>query len=175
MGTKWDRMQPGEVRDTNSKEYVFLQQLYVLDARMQESDAVIKNRIAAVKNGWRDWKCAMTLIRNVLVGILETMPDKRQKQLCAIQKQCRITIDQNPYCLHEHPLGMNLVSMDDLNIIANYACQHECNLCLKEGAEINRCELRQALMQVAPPKLNCAVGCEYRRMVETLVDMEEEP
>ena len=67
-----------------------------------------------------------------------------------------------------------LVTDKHLGAICEAAMKSECILCMREGGEINRCELREALLEAAPPtNLDESDGlfrkCEYRDAAGALV------
>ena len=49
------------------------------------------------------------------------------------------------------------------------AMRGECAMCIREGRDVKRCRLRDALLPVAPPSEFSRYGCEYRQPASQLV------
>ena len=49
--------------------------------------------------------------------------------------------------------------------------ENECMMCLKDGKEINKCKIREALLEVGPPTeiIEDGIGCEYRDVPGQLI------
>lgn len=126
---------------------------------------------AAGKWIWRDIRLLLTLVNKIQDGLLATMPESRDEYYSA-------------YALHGHyelhidgPIRTArhlLVTDRHLAAMAEAAMKSECILCMREGSEIDRCPLREALLESAVPSAieegdSLFRKCEYRDAAGALV------
>ncbi len=120
---------------------------------------------------WRDIRLLLTLVDRIQGAMLTTMPESRDEYYGAYAKHGHYELHiDGPVKTARHLL----VTDKHLGAICEAAMKSECILCMREGGEINRCELREALLEAAPPtNLDESDGlfrkCEYRDAAGALV------
>ena len=119
---------------------------------------------------WRDIRLLLTLVDRIQNAMLTTMPARRDEYY-------------SNYARHGHyelridgPVraGRQLMVTDlHLAAITEAAMKSECILCMREGSEIGKCELREALLEAAP-QTKVEDGwirrCEYRKAAGDLIE-----
>jgi hypothetical protein len=145
------------------RENEFMLNLMILRNTLRKNAPSVEDRAKRAGAGvWEDIVAMNDLVERVQEALLRTMPEKRDEYYRA-------------YALHGHyELRMNgpvrtarhvLISDVRLGDLCEAAMKSECILCLREGKEIGRCRLREALLEVAPPsKIQEGLWrkCEYR-------------
>ena len=168
---RYDAMEPGEVRALSYPEYQLLQVLYCADSQVYNKSHVLDNRLKAIKRGALTMGMLKWSLRHLLEECAMTMTRSNWNRFEEIRKHGEIVIKINPL---SKPSTDMIVNSDQFNIIATAAVQHECSMCLKDGKEIKSCPLRKALMDCAPPRDSCVIGCEYQHMIDAFNEMQRE-
>ena len=119
---------------------------------------------------WRDIRLMLTLVCRIQEQLLKTMPDSREEYYRAYAQHGHYELHMNgPVRTARHIL------MTDRHAaaLAEAAMKSECILCMREGNEIGRCELREALLESAVPT-ELQEGrfrkCEYRDAAGALIE-----
>jgi hypothetical protein len=68
---------------------------------------------------------------------------------------------------------MVLISDIHLAQLCEAVMESECLMCLKTGGEVDKCPIRQALLEVAPPTEINGFRCEYEGAARSLVRGED--
>ena len=99
---------------------------------------------------WRDIRLMLTLVDRVQEAFLGTMPRKRMDYYLAYARHghYEFRMDSAPV----KPARIMMITDRHLGDLCEAAMRSECALCVKEGRDIARCPLREALMEVAPPR-----------------------
>ena len=124
-----------------------------------------RNRDRLKKAGrycWRDARLMLTLVQKTMDRLLDTMPESRLDYYDMIRKHGRYVMTLEGPVRQAREVVITDVR---LGTITDAAIRGECGLCLKEGREVERCPLRDALLEIAPPteiKSGYQFGCEYR-------------
>jgi len=156
---------PGEPARTkpDRRENEFMMNLMILRNTLRKNAPSVEDRAKRAGAGvWEDIVAMNDLVERVQEALLRTMPENRDEYY-------------RNYALYGHyELRMNgpvrtarhvLISDVRLGDLCEAAMKSECILCLREGKEIGRCRLREALLEVAPPS-EIQEGlwrkCEYR-------------
>ena len=155
-------------------ENVMMIDLMVLSSAMHQHADSIRERISEYPNAWRDVRLLTTLVKR-LESMLFNAMDKRDQHhymQLASYGQMRVSIP-GPI---EDKTNM-LVERSDIDAIVGSAMTGECALCIKEGREIKRCRLREALVNISPPKEYTAdrprAICEWReKAIDVLEDKD---
>ena len=156
----------------NRRENEFMLNLMILRNSLRVNAPACRERArAAGKWIWRDIRLLLTLVNKIQDGLLATMPQSRDEYYSA-------------YALHGHyelhidgPIRTArhlLVTDRHLAAMAEAAMKSECILCMREGSEIDRCPLREALLESAVPTAieegdSLFRKCEYRDAAGALV------
>ena len=156
----------------NKRENEFMLNLMILRNTLRTNAPSCRERARlAGKWVWRDIRLMLTLVNRVQEKMLRTMPDSRDEYYSAYAKHGHYELHiDGPVKTARHLL----VTDKHLGAICEAAMKSECILCMREGSEINRCELREALLEAAPPTdLDESDGlfrkCEYRDAAGALV------
>lgn len=120
---------------------------------------------------WRDIRLATVLICRIQEALLRTMPSSREDYYIAYAQH-------GHYELHiDGPIRTPrqlLITDKHLATICEAAMESECLLCMREGKEIDHCELREALLESAVPTEirdgdSLFRRCEYRDAAGQLI------
>lgn len=145
-----------------------------LSTRMES----VKDRIKRMNPyGWRDLRLVYALVCRIQEQLLETMPDSRRDYYSALAAYGRYRLDiQGPI----RPESFVLISDKHLGAMLDEIMEVKCLMCMKDGAEIDACPIRQTLLEVGPPtrirtpeelgKMTARdFGCEYSEAARQLV------
>lgn len=154
----------------NKRENEFMLNLMILRNTLRTNAPSCRERARlAGKWVWRDIRLMLTLVNRVQEKMLRTMPASRDEYYSAYAKHGRYELHiDGPVRTARHLL----VTDKHLGSICEAAMKSECILCMREGSEINRCELREALLEAAPPtdlQEGLYMKCEYRDAAGALV------
>lgn len=122
---------------------------------------------------WRDLRLITVLVEKVQEALLKTMPPRRDGYYSTYAKHghCELMMNgpiKNP--------RMVLIGDKYLGALCEAAMENECAQCFREGRQIGTCMLRQALLEVAPPRElqdGRWMKCEYRDAAGDLIRGEE--
>lgn len=163
-----------ETSKPNRRENEFMLNLMVLRNSLAQYAPACRDRARkAGKWIWRDIRLLQCLVNRVQDALIRTMPDSRAAYYSAYARN-------GHYEMHiDGPIRTpRLVVITDQHLaaICEAAIESECAMCIREGAEIGQCMLREALTEVAPPT-ETEEGrwrrCEYRRAAGDLLHGEE--
>ena len=152
------------------RENEFMMNLMILRNSLAVCSPACRERARrAGKWVWRDIRLMLTLVCRIQEQLLKTMPDSREEYYRAYAQYGHYELHMNgPVRTARHIL------MTDRHAaaLAEAAMKSECILCMREGNEIGRCELREALLESAVPT-ELQEGrfrkCEYRDAAGALV------
>ena len=142
----------------NGKELRALEFASVLDLKLCESGDALRERLQEIPNGWRQWRLVTTTLNKLLQQLYDVIPMKNLRHMQNLMAFGEVLIRMNAPV---HTPEYTLLREDDLKELMNTAIRHECGLCLKEGREIDRCPLRRAMWNIAPPMKEHPISCEY--------------
>ncbi len=156
----------------NKRENEFMLNLMILRNTLQTNAPSCRERARlAGKWVWRDMRLMLTLVDRIQRKMLRTMPASRDEYYSAYARH-------GHYELHiDSPVRTPrqlLVTDKHLAAMAEAVLKSECLMCLREGDEIGKCELRDALLESAAPTAvesdSYIRRCEYRRAAEQLIE-----
>lgn len=152
-----------ELQPLKGKELKCVEYLVGMESRIAESGDALRERLRMVPNGWRDYRLIFATLDRLLLKLYDTIPQKGRLYLQKLSKHGEILIRFSPAARSQEWL---LIRDDDLAVIVNLAMASECAICLKQGREAKKCELRKALENIAPPHDgHPAGGCGYQNVV----------
>lgn len=160
----------------NKRENEFMLNLMVLRNTLLRNGPAIRDRARqAGKWIWRDIRLATVLICRIQEALLKTMPQSREEYYKAYANHGHYELHIDGPIMTPRQL---LISDKHLATICEAAMESECLLCMREGNEIDRCELRDALMEVSvPTEIRDGDSpfrrCEYRDAAGQLVNGKE--
>lgn len=133
----------------NKRENEFMLNLMVLRNTLLRNGPACRERAKlAGKWIWRDIRLATVLIDRIQEALLRTMPASREEYYSAYAHH-------GHYELHiDGPIRTPrqvLITDKHLGTICEAAMLSECIMCIREGNEIDHCELRDALLETAAP------------------------
>ena len=156
----------------NRRENEFMLNLMILRNTLRTNAPACRDRARlAGKWIWRDIRLMLTLVDRIQNAMLRTMPESRDEYYSAYAKHGHYELHiDGPVRTARHLL----VTDKHLAAMAEAAMKSECILCMREGNEINQCELREALLEAAAPTAiqdgdSLFRKCEYRDAAGQLV------
>ena len=160
----------------NKQENEFMLNLMILrNTLIRNAPACRERARLAGKWIWRDIRLATVLICRIQEALLRTMPSSREDYYIAYARHGHYELHiDGPIRTPRHLL----VTDKHLGTICEAAIRSECILCIREGKEIDQCELREALLESAAPT-NLENGdsifrkCEYRDAAGQLIHGED--
>lgn len=156
----------------NRRENEFMLNLMILRNTMKRNAPECRERARlAGKWVWRDIRLLTVLVERIQEKLLRTMPQSRDDYYRAYAQHGHYELHMDgPVRTPRHIL------MTDKHAaaLAEAAMKSECILCMREGSEIGRCELREALLESAAPTAiedgdSLFRKCEYRDAAGALV------
>ena len=156
----------------NRRENEFMLNLMILRNTLRTNAPACRDRARlAGKWIWRDIRLMLTLVDRIQHAMLRTMPESRDEYYSAYARHGHYELHiDGPVRTARHLL----VTDRHLAAMAEAAMKSECILCMREGSEIGRCELREALLEAAAPTAiqegnSLFRKCEYREAAGQLV------
>ena len=156
----------------NRRENEFMLNLMILRNTLRTNAPSCRERARmAGKWVWRDIRLLTVLVERIQEKLLRTMPQSRDDYYRAYAQHGHYELHMDgPVRTPRHIL------MTDKHAaaLAEAAMKSECILCMREGNEIGRCELREALLESAAPSAiedgdSLFRKCEYRDAAGALV------
>ena len=156
----------------NRRENEFMLNLMILRNSLRINAPACRERArTAGKWVWRDIRLMLTLVDRIQRQLLDTMPESRDDYYSAYARHGHYELHiDGPVRTARHLL----VTDRHLAAMAEAAMRSECILCMREGSEIDRCPLREALLESAVPS-DVQEGdsllrkCEYRDAAGQLI------
>lgn len=155
----------------NKAENNFMLDLMILKNSLAVRSEAVRDRLQRVNpHAWRDLRLLQSLVGKIQDQLIQTMPESRLEYYWALAKHGRYHLDV------EGPLRQGrMVLISDINLayLCELVMENECIMCLKDGKEVQRCPVRKALLEVAPPTEVLDFGCEYANAAGQLVNGKE--
>ena len=155
----------------NKRENAFMVDLMILRNSLVAKAPAVRERLQKVnKYGWRDLRLLLSLVLRLQDQLMETMPASRQNYYSVLRKNGRYHLDV------EGPIRQgNIVLITDTHLatLCESVMESECLMCLKTGVEVEKCPIRQILLEVSPPSEILEYRCEYADAAGALVRGEE--
>jgi hypothetical protein len=153
-----------QIKPFNGREMQAIEYLMAMDAKFANAGDAMRVRLNHLPYGWRDWRLMVSLCRKLLRQVYDTLPDKSLRYMNKLREGGEVLIRFTPA---SRSPGWVLVLENDLRDILNAAMAAECSVCMKQGKAIDRCVLRRAMIDIAPPHDgdDTATGCGYRMAV----------
>lgn len=153
----------GRTNPTRAEHAAIVDLMIVRNDLIKNGEA-LKERLSGHKNAWRDLRLLITLVNRLQDMLRDTLPDKRVLYYEKLGAHGRNIVDiPGPV----PPPWHILMSADKLAAITAAAMEAECAMCVRDGKEVARCRLREALIEAAPPDAYTDTDspfavCEYR-------------
>lgn len=154
----------------NRTENEFMLNLMILrNALVRMGPAVQERARRAGGNCWRDIRMMTAAVTKVQEQLIATMPARRDDYYLTYAQHGHYELLINGPIRNPR---MVLIADKYLGALCEAAMRSECIMCMREGAEIGTCLLRQALLEVVPPT-EVEDGrwrkCEYRDAASSLI------
>ena len=156
----------------NRRENEFMMNLMVLRNTLRTNAPACRERAGRAGPGiWEDIGQLLELVDRIQNAMLKTMPESRDEYYSAYARHGHYELHiDGPVKTARHLL----ITDRHLAAMADAAMRSECILCMREGSEIGKCELREALLETAAPTEIREDGglwrkCEYREAAGKLV------
>lgn len=158
----------------NRRENEFMMNFMILRNALVAMGPDIRERARrAGKTTWRDIRLMTRLCCKVQGELLETMPAQKDDYYRTYSEHGHYELMLNGPIQNKR---MVLISDKYLGALCEAAMENDCCMCMLEGNEIADCQLRQALLEVAPPKEVMDgkwTRCEYREAAGQLIRGQE--
>lgn len=156
-------LENGDKAPLSGAELKIVEFMIAVNDRLLAGGDALRERLKAIPNGWRDYRLMATTMDRMLSEIYPTVPMKGRLYLQKI-------IDHGEALIRYVPASRTaewkVIRDDDLAVLINLAMSSECAICLKDGSELRKCELKHVLENMAPPmKGHPPGGCGYRNVV----------
>ena len=157
----------------NRHEHELMVDLMILRNTIGQHSEGVRKRLSCFPYAWRDLRLLWRLVSKLQDQLLQTMPPQREDYYRKLARNAVIRLDL------EGPLRRDryiMISEKRLGEITKRAMLGECALCCKEGRDVERCPLRDAFLEVAPPRVLSGgphAMCEYRGIVDAIYEAEE--
>lgn len=153
------------ITEVNSREAHRIELLAALDAQLAHGEEPLKARLQTIPNAWRDYRMCVTRVGRILMQIYSTVPDRTLRHMRALCERGEVLIRFRPVV--RNPADeYQLVPTADLKLLINTAMEARCTMCFEGRAGVKACDLRKALIQIAPPQDLEKGECPYRYVVE---------
>ena len=102
----------------------------------------LEARMRLVKNGFRDYRGALSALMRLMTAMSETIPPEKRRQMRKHAEHVRIKLAYGPEASRDPE--MHLVMTQDFGVILQ-AAGEQCKLCMGGGDDCRRCQLGKAL------------------------------
>jgi hypothetical protein len=136
--------------ETSSRELHAIEYVAGIDARLVESEKYLEKRLRSVPDLYRQYRIARVATEKVLNGLYSTMTPRALNHLTRMNQQSEIVF--RPKSILNKSTDSQVVLTKDLKVLIREALSSKCSMCMGAPGEIKECELRKALLNVAPLK-----------------------
>ena len=138
---------PGQM-DANAREIHIIEFLAGLDAQLIQGQEILKDRLALIPDGWRNFRLAVTTTQKILDAVYATLPTRVLRHMERLCECGQVVIRPRP--MIKMPDDVQIILAEDLRMLINTAIASECAVCLKDRAGQKGCKLRKTLANIAP-------------------------
>lgn len=114
-------------------------------------------------NGWVQFRQAMGILDKLLDKVYDAIPVSNLRMIDNMMRNGEVSIKLQRAGAYDDDL--TIAPAKELTMVINCAMHAECAMCLKNRADIKRCELRRALDAINPPETFETTSCPYRDVV----------
>lgn len=147
-----------DVQAVNGKEMRAIEFLAAFDAQMGLDERTLEARLRTIPNGWRNFRMIRTQHHLLMDALYDTMPDTKRWMLYRTITTGQLIMRPVPASKAHSEM---IVQARDVQTVCAKAIDAECAMCVKTGAEIRHCKLREAMQRMATPYEIPKSGCEY--------------
>lgn len=135
--------------ECNAKELHTIEYISALDARLANNEKYLEKRLKSVPDAWRQYRIARSAVDKVINGLYTTLTPENRFHMQNLAVNGEVII--RPRNSLNKTTDCQIVLSKDLKKLINAAMGSNCAMCLKDGREIKKCELRKALLNICPP------------------------
>ena len=146
-------------KDISGPELRAIEYLAALDARVAAYGEPLKERLQQTSDGWRNYRLAMTCLEKAIDAVYASVDDETRFHMRNLAESSEVIIRPKVTAVEKN---LQIVADEHLRVLVNTSMAAECAVCLKEGTDVRKCELRKALQFTAPPDRHAPKGrCPY--------------
>ena len=108
--------------------------------------------------GWRWYRLAQVATDKAIDAFLKSIPANKLQSISRDLKNVKMDVYVDGVTGKRRHDRAFYVEEDTMNTIAGYACTGECTFCQKKDADVKKCKLRKALINVVPWDLKTLDG-----------------
>ena len=148
------------MKEVTSREMRAIEVIAGLDNRLSNDGKYLEERLKSIPDLWRQFRMAQVATQKVIDGLYATVPPKVLIHMRGLQTNGELVF--RPRSPLNKRTDVQIVLSNDLKFLINSVMADNCAMCLKTDKDINKCELRKVLMNVAPFAEKSKTGsCEY--------------
>ena len=146
--------------EANARELRAIEYIGALDARLTLNEKYLEPRLRSVPDLYRQYRIAKVATEKVIDGLYSTMD---QKSLLYLRRVCENSeLIFRPKSVLNDATDTQVVLTKDLLTLVGAVADSCCSLCIRTGREIKNCQIRKALMNIAPlNNITDSALCEY--------------
>ena len=118
--------------------------IFAAEAELERAckDEKIRRRFQALKNGWRDLRCAQGILSRLVGKVQWTIPYEKRVGFERAAGRCRYVVMQGPLAVKPKPDEQEIIAVHELDELVASAWEWRCRVC--EG-DCDRCSLGRVL------------------------------
>lgn len=133
----------------------------------------LERRLRTTPTGWKMFRQAFGLLDKMFPQLEDTIPDRQLVQINQTIKNGEVVVKLRRAGKYDD--DWNVVRAETLAVAVGYAMRGECALCVKDRADIKRCQLRKTIDELCPPNTFETMGCIYRDLAHAHVYPDTDP
>lgn len=135
-------------KDINGRELRAIEYLAALDARVNEYAEPLEERLRKTQDGWRNYRVAVSCLEKAIDAVYASVDDETRIHMRNLAASGEVIIRPTVQAVERN---LQTVAEEHLKTLVNTSMAAECAMCLKQGSDVRKCQLRKALMFTAPP------------------------
>lgn len=123
----------------------------------------LEQRIKSVDGAWKLYKSALGMITKMIGNVLaETVPTEQIRRIKYTVENSTVQLKLRSITQTE---GYRHLSDKEFNTLLSYIVYNECQMCLKEGEEIERCKLCKLFDSIGANVPDEEFSCKYSKFI----------
>lgn len=148
------------IREASSREMHEIELVAALDARLAAGGQYLQPRLRSIPNGWRDYRMIASRVGRLIEALYQTLPNSQLRHMVTLAQYGEAVVRVKGPA--DKP--MQAVLLSDLEVLIDTLMGAHCSMCLKDGPDVKRCQLRKAMMNIAtPPNVQTAM-CPFSQV-----------
>ena len=163
--------EPLKIQDVSGKEMRAIELLTALHMYLEAYEPNMKDRLRSIPGGYRDWRLVMAKAYKLCDRIYDTMPHDKQLKLLNSVKNSELVV--RPLAA-TRPHDSIIADSGAVRTLIYAITDHLCSMCVKEGADVRKCELRKAMRSMATPnRVAKGEACEFAAYAAGLTEEDK--